>query len=93
LGYGFRVPLFFVASRAALDLPGLFGNPRAFLMMPVFLALMVLARGVPALLLYRQALVLAERKALAAPIARDGKPSRWSAMARTWDRQPRRRGG
>lgn len=65
LGYGFLVPIFFVSSGANLDLPGLLQNPRALLLIPIFLALMLLARGLPVLFLYKDTLAPRTRVALA----------------------------
>ena len=50
IGYGFLIPVFFVTSGLRLDLHGLFASPSALLRVPLFLAALLLARGVPALL-------------------------------------------
>ncbi|MGZ4471795.1 MAG: cation:proton antiporter [Nocardioidaceae bacterium] len=50
LGYGFLVPVFFVASGMRLDVRGLFADPSTLLQMPVFLLALLLVRGLPALL-------------------------------------------
>ena len=50
IGYGFLVPVFFVASGLRLDLSGLFAAPSALLRVPLFLLALLLARGVPAVL-------------------------------------------
>lgn len=50
IGYGFVIPVFFVASGLAFDLGSLLEDPGALLLVPVFLAAMLVARGVPALL-------------------------------------------
>ena len=55
VGYGFLVPVFFVASGIRLDLRGLFADPAAALRVPVLLLALLLVRGVPALL-FRRAL-------------------------------------
>lgn len=65
LGYGLLIPVFFLASGMRIDLPGLLGSPRALVMVPVFAALMLLVRGLPALLLTRQDLDPPRRQALA----------------------------
>jgi Kef-type K+ transport system membrane component KefB len=49
IGYGFLVPVFFVASGIAFDLHALTGEPATLTLVPVFLAALVVARGVPAL--------------------------------------------
>jgi hypothetical protein len=50
IGFGFLIPVFFVASGARLDLHGLFASPSALLRVPVFLAALLVTRGVPAVL-------------------------------------------
>jgi Kef-type K+ transport system membrane component KefB len=50
IGYGFLVPVFFVASGVQLDLQGLLAEPSALLRVPVFLLALLLVRGLPALL-------------------------------------------
>ncbi|SNS25828.1 transporter, CPA2 family [Geodermatophilus saharensis] len=58
VGYGFFVPVFFVASGMALDLPSIAEAP---LRLVLFFALMLAVRGGPALLVYRGVLALRER--------------------------------
>ena len=53
VGYGFLVPVFFVASGVRLDLQGLIAQPSALLRVPVFLLALLLIRGLPALLYVR----------------------------------------
>jgi Kef-type K+ transport system membrane component KefB len=53
IGYGFLIPVFFVASGIQLDLRGLLDHPTALLRVPVFLLALLVVRGVPALL-YRR---------------------------------------
>jgi Kef-type K+ transport system membrane component KefB len=65
VGYGFFIPFFFVVSGLKFDLDALLGSTRALLELPLFLALMLLVRGLPALLLYRDALSPRDRAALA----------------------------
>jgi Kef-type K+ transport system membrane component KefB len=65
VGYGFLIPFFFVASGVAVDLGALTDDPVQFLKVPLFLALFLLVRGTPALLLYRGVLDARERAALA----------------------------
>jgi Kef-type K+ transport system membrane component KefB len=50
IGYGFLIPVFFIASGMRLDVAGLFEAPEQLLRLPVFVAVLLLARGVPALL-------------------------------------------
>lgn len=65
IGYGFLVPIFFLVSGIRLDFATLLANPRNLLQVPLFLAVMLLARGLPALLFYKVALSQSQRKALA----------------------------
>lgn len=53
LGYGFLIPVFFVTSGLQLDLRGLVEDPAALARVPLFLAALLVVRGVPALLAIR----------------------------------------
>jgi Kef-type K+ transport system membrane component KefB len=64
VGYGFLIPFFFVVSGLKLNIQALTDDPVQFLKVPLFLALFLVVRGVPVLLLYRRALELRERFAL-----------------------------
>ena len=64
LGFGFFIPLFFVVSGVRFDLEALF-DPIELLKVPLFLALFLLVRGAPALVLYRGELEQHELRALA----------------------------
>ena len=50
IGFGFLIPVFFVSSGVRLDLQGLLDSPSALLRVPVFLAALLVMRGLPALL-------------------------------------------
>ena len=63
IGFGFFVPIFFVVSGMNFDVAALFSSPTAILRLPVFLALFLVCRGLPALL-YRRDLVLRDRLSL-----------------------------
>jgi Kef-type K+ transport system membrane component KefB len=65
VGYGFLIPFFFVTSGMAFDIDSLLSSAGAILKVPMFLALFLLVRGIPALLLYRGVLAARERAALA----------------------------
>lgn len=54
IGYGFFVPVFFVASGLRLDLSALFASASTAARIPIFLAALLAARGLPAIL-YRDA--------------------------------------
>ena len=55
IGFGFFIPVFFVASGVRFDLGALTSSTSNLLMVPVFLAALVVVRGVPAAL-YRERL-------------------------------------
>lgn len=66
IGFGFLVPFFFVMSGVTLDIRALLTSPVDALMVPLFVLLFLLVRGVPTLVLYRREQVVgAERRALA----------------------------
>ena len=53
IGFGFLIPVFFVSTGAGLDIDALFRSSRAILLVPVFLAALLVVRGLPALLYVR----------------------------------------
>jgi Kef-type K+ transport system membrane component KefB len=63
IGYGFLVPVFFVASGIRLDLQALTQSPSAFARVPLFLIALLLVRGLPAALYRRR---VGDRGAVAA---------------------------
>jgi Kef-type K+ transport system membrane component KefB len=65
VGFGFFIPIFFIASGMRFDLAALLAAPVTILRVPLFLALFLVVRGLPALLLYRKELPWSERLALA----------------------------
>ena len=64
IGFGFLIPVFFVTSGITFDLHQLTGHPATLLRVPLFLALLLIVRGVPALL-YRSSLTGRETVAAA----------------------------
>lgn len=64
VGFGFLIPFFFVTSGIEFDLDAL-GSLGALAKLALFLALFLIVRGTPALLLYRGVLGARERAALA----------------------------
>jgi Kef-type K+ transport system membrane component KefB len=62
VGYGFFIPFFFVTSGLRFDLGALADEP---LLVPLFLSLFLVVRGVPALVIYRRTMDLRDRAALA----------------------------
>ncbi|GAA2350398.1 cation:proton antiporter [Saccharopolyspora halophila] len=65
LGFGFLVPLFYVVTGIEFDLEALRADPRALLLLPAFLLLFLLVRGLPAFLLAPPDLHRRDRAALA----------------------------
>jgi Kef-type K+ transport system membrane component KefB len=61
MGYGLFVPVFFIASGMTFDLDALLASPASTVLVPIFLLLFLLARGVPIPLLYRRELPRVER--------------------------------
>jgi Kef-type K+ transport system membrane component KefB len=61
VGYGFFIPVFFVASGMGLDIRSIAESPLRLL---VFFVLLLAVRGLPALLVYRRALPRTERTQL-----------------------------
>ena len=55
IGFGFFIPIFFVSSGVRFDLDALTSSTSSVVMVPVFLAALVVARGLPAVL-YRDRL-------------------------------------
>jgi hypothetical protein len=65
LGSAFLIPIFFITSGRRLDVASLFASTSALVMVPVYAALMLLVRGLPALFLYRTTPPKPQRIALA----------------------------
>jgi Kef-type K+ transport system membrane component KefB len=65
IGFGLLIPFFFIVSGINFDLDALFSSAGALLKLPLFLALFLVVRGVPAMLLYRREFGLRDRFALA----------------------------
>ncbi len=65
IGFGFLIPIFFIVSGINFDLKALIHQPSALARIPLFLALFLVVRGTPAVLLYRKVLERPKRWALA----------------------------
>lgn len=50
IGFGVFIPIFFVASGVRFDLAALLRNPASLVLVPIFLAALLVVRGAPALL-------------------------------------------
>ncbi|MEV7781743.1 cation:proton antiporter [Kitasatospora sp. NPDC088351] len=64
IGFGFLVPVFFVVSGMKFDLDALLNEPGTMLLVPVFLLLLLVVRGLPAALLAPIGLGRRDRAAL-----------------------------
>lgn len=64
IGFGFLIPIFFVTSGAQMDLPALFASANSIARVPLFLLLLLVVRGAPALL-YRKELDAGDQRLLA----------------------------
>jgi len=65
IGFGFLIPVFFIASGMTFDLRSLLDDPSTLARVPIFLALFFVVRGVPTLVTYRRHLGGAERVSMA----------------------------
>jgi Kef-type K+ transport system membrane component KefB len=65
IGYGFLIPFFFITSGMKFDVDALFASASALLKLPLFVALFLVVRGAPALVLYRDVLAARDRAAIA----------------------------
>jgi Kef-type K+ transport system membrane component KefB len=50
LGYGFLVPIFFIYTGVTFDVAALFASGRTLVLVPIFLGLLLVVRGVPSML-------------------------------------------
>ncbi|MFF5492199.1 cation:proton antiporter [Streptomyces aquilus] len=64
MGFGFLVPVFYVVTGIEFDLDALLSGGRALLLLPVFLLLFLLVRGLPVYALAPPDLVRRDRRAL-----------------------------
>jgi Kef-type K+ transport system membrane component KefB len=65
LALGYLIPIFFVVTGIRFDLEALISSPSAMAKVPLFLALLLLARGLPTILYRREVPDRFERRALA----------------------------
>ena len=65
IGFGFVVPIFFVVSGINLDVDTFQNHPIALLSIPLFFVLLLVVRGLPILLCYREDLDRFQRQGLA----------------------------
>ncbi|MGY0024148.1 cation:proton antiporter [Streptomyces sp. cg35] len=64
MGFGFLVPIFFVVTGIEFDLKALLEGGRALLLLPVFLVLFLVVRGLPVYVLAPRDLAARDRRAL-----------------------------
>jgi Kef-type K+ transport system membrane component KefB len=55
IGYGFFIPIFFIMTGVTFDIAGLLADPQDLLLVPLFLLLFFVVRGLP-VMLYRSEL-------------------------------------
>jgi Kef-type K+ transport system membrane component KefB len=65
VGFGLLIPFFFIVSGIGFNVSALFASVGAILKVPMFLALFLVVRGIPALVLYRKCLSGRDRLSLA----------------------------
>ena len=65
IGFGFLIPVFFIATGMDYDLDALLDEPTSLILVPAFAALFVVVRGLPAIILYRRDLARGELPPLA----------------------------
>ena len=65
IGFGFLIPIFFVVSGIQFDAHVFVADPAALWRVPLFLGLMLVARGIPVFVFYRSRLTGAERVPMA----------------------------
>ena len=65
VGFGFLIPVFFIATGMDYDVDGLFSNAASIVLVPGFALAFLVSRGLPALLLYRKDVAPRERLPLA----------------------------
>ncbi|PJJ63517.1 cation:proton antiporter [Compostimonas suwonensis] len=64
VGFGFLVPIFFVYTGVTFDLDALLGSTRALILLPVFLVLLLVVRGIPSAFAAPPGATGADRRAL-----------------------------
>ena len=64
IGYGLLIPIFFIVSGIKFDLNALLSSSTGLMMLPVFLLIFLVVRGLPALIFYRDELDKNNRLAL-----------------------------
>ncbi len=64
VGFGFLVPFFFINTGITFDLDALLSSTRALILLPVFLVLLVLVRGLPGLMTVPRGSAAADKRAI-----------------------------
>lgn len=64
VAFGVLVPVFFINTGVTFDLPSLLDDPRALLLLPIFLVLLLLVRGLPGALAAPPGSTIADRASL-----------------------------
>ena len=80
VAYGFFIPFFFVVSGVKFNLDALLSSTRGMILLPIFLGLFLIVRGVPAMTLYRDLTCATVPRSRCSP-----RPSsRWWWRSRPW---------
>ena len=64
VGFGVFIPIFFIVTGMQFDLNAITSSVSGMLKVPLFLAMFLVVRGLPSLLIYRYALAARDRVAL-----------------------------
>jgi Kef-type K+ transport system membrane component KefB len=64
MGFGFLIPIFFISTGLTFNLDAILGSTAGLLRLPLFIALLLVCRGLPSLWIYRGTLPSIERRSL-----------------------------
>ncbi|GAA1443640.1 cation:proton antiporter [Leifsonia poae] len=64
VAFGVVVPIFFINTGIGFDLPALLGDPHALLLLPIFVVLLLIVRGIPGSFAAPRGATFADRSAL-----------------------------
>ena len=64
IGFGFLVPIFFINTGLTFDLASLVSNPTALILLPIFLLLLLVVRGLPGILSAAPGATWADKRAM-----------------------------
>lgn len=64
MGFGFFIPIFFISTGLTFNLDAVLGSAAGLARLPLFVALLLVCRGLPSLWVYRQTLPRPERRSM-----------------------------